>query len=201
MRAICVFCGSSPGRRPEYLAATADLGRLLARRGITVVYGGAQVGAMGALADAALAAGGEVVGVIPRHLVAAEVAHDGLSTLHVVASMHERKALMGRLSDGFIALPGGMGTLEEFAEVTTWSQLGLHTKPTGLLNVLGYFDRLLAFLDHAAAERFLRPEDRRRVLARPDAPALLAAMDSWEPPGTHKWMDANGSGLAVKRHP
>ena len=127
MRAICVFCGSNPGRRPEYLAAAADLGRALAGRGIRVVYGGAHVGTMGALADAALAAGGEVVGVIPRHLVDAEVAHDGLTRLHVVSSMHERKALMAQLCDGFVALPGGLGTLEEFAEVTTWSQLGLHT--------------------------------------------------------------------------
>lgn len=198
MRAICVFCGSNPGRRPEYLAAAADLGRLLAGRGIGVVYGGAQVGVMGALADAALAAGGEVVGVIPRHLVEAEVAHDGLSTLHVVASMHERKALMAQLSDGFIALPGGMGTLEEFAEITTWSQLGLHAKPTGLLNVLGYFDQLLAFLDHATGERFLRPEHRRRVLAEPQAPALLAAMDRWEPPPARKWIDADGSDLAIR---
>ena len=199
MRAICVFCGSNPGRRPEYTEATRDLGRLLAGRGISVVYGGAHVGTMGALADAALAAGGEVIGVIPRHLVDAEVAHEGLTRLHVVSSMHERKALMAQLSDGFIALPGGLGTLEEFSEVTTWSQLGLHTKPTGLLNVLGYYDHLLSFLDHAAAERFLRPEHRSLVLAEPGAAELLAAMAAWQPSGAHKWIDADGSDLAIRR--
>jgi hypothetical protein len=199
MRAICVFCGSNPGRRPEYQAATAELGRVLAGQGIRVVYGGAHVGTMGALADAALAAGGEVTGVIPRHLVDAEVAHEGLTELHVVPSMHERKARMAQLSDGFIALPGGLGTLEEFAEVTTWSQLGLHTKPTALLNVLGYFDQLLSFLDHAAAERFLRPEHRGLVIAEPGPAALLAAMDRWQPPSAHKWIDADGSDLAVRR--
>jgi uncharacterized protein (TIGR00730 family) len=199
MRAICVFSGSNPGRRPEYLAAAAELGLLLAGRGIRVVYGGAHVGTMGALADAALGAGGEVIGVIPRHLAEAEVAHDGLTKLHVVSSMHERKALMAQLSDGFVALPGGLGTLEEFAEITTWSQLGLHTKPAGLLNVLGYYDRLLSFLDHASAERFLRPEHRALVLAQRDPAALLAAMARWQPPGTHKWMDAGGSDLAIRR--
>lgn len=199
MRAVCVFCGSNPGGRPEYLAAAAGLGRLLAGRGITVVYGGARVGTMGALADAALAAGGQVTGVIPEQLVAAEVAHDGLTTLHVVSSMHERKALMAELSDAFIALPGGLGTLEEFAEVTTWAQLGLHAKPTGLLNVLGYYDLLLSFLDHAAAERFLRPEHRALVLAGPGPDGLLAAMERWQPPGAHKWLNADGSDLALRR--
>ena len=155
LRSVCVFCGSNPGRRPEYQAAAAALGRLLAGRGIRVVYGGAHVGTMGALADAVLAAGGEITGVIPAQLVAAEVAHPGLADLRVVGSMHERKATMASLADGFIALPGGIGTLEEFAEVVTWSQLGLHAKPTGLLNVLGYYDDLLRFLDHAVAERFL----------------------------------------------
>lgn len=199
MRAICVFCGSNPGRRGEYPAAAAELARVLAGRGISIVYGGARVGIMGALADAALAAGGEVIGVIPRHLVDAEVAHGGLTKLHVVSSMHERKALMAQLCDGFIALPGGLGTLEEFSEVTTWSQLGLHAKPAGLLNVAGYYDQLLAFLDHAAAERFLRPEHRSLVLAEPDPAALLAAMDRWQPPAAGKWMDADGSDLAVRR--
>ena len=160
MRSVCVFCGSNPGRRPEYLAGAADLGRVLAARGIRVVYGGAHVGLMGALADAVLAAGGEIVGVIPGLLVDAEVAHPGLSDLRVTGSMHERKALMADLSDGFIALPGGLGTLEEFAEIVTWAQLGLHAKPTGLLNLLGYYDGLLGFLDHATAERFVRPDHR-----------------------------------------
>ena len=158
MRSVCVFCGSNPGRRPEYLAGAADLGRTLAARGLRVIYGGAHVGTMGALADAVLAAGGEVIGVIPGLLVDAEVAHPGLTDLRVTGSMHERKAMMADLSDGFIALPGGLGTLEEFAEIVTWAQLGLHAKPTGLLNLLGYYDGLLGFLDHATAERFVRPD-------------------------------------------
>lgn len=199
MRAVCVFCGSNPGRRPEYLAGAADLARLLAGRGIGIVYGGAHVGTMGALADAALAAGGKVTGVIPRHLVEAEVAHEELSKLHVVSSMHERKALMAQLSDAFIALPGGLGTLEEFAEVTTWSQLGLHAKPTGLLNLLGYFDDLLQFLDHGVAERFIRPTHRDLVICQPEPAALLAALEAWQAPAGHKWMDADGSDLAVRR--
>lgn len=199
MRAVCVFCGSNPGRRPEYLAGAAGLARLLAGRGIGIVYGGAHVGTMGALADAALAAGGEVTGVIPRHLVEAEVAHEGLSKLHVVSSMHDRKALMAQLSDAFIALPGGLGTLEEFAEVTTWSQLGLHAKPTGLLNLLGYFDDLLRFLDHGVAERFIRPTHRDLVICQPEPAALLVALEEWQAPAGHKWMDADGSDLAVRR--
>ena len=149
-----------------------------------MVYGGAHVGLMGALADAVLAAGGEIVGVIPGLLVDAEVAHPGLSDLRITGSMHERKALMAELSDGFIALPGGLGTLEEFAEIVTWAQLGLHAKPTGLLNLLGYYDGLLGFLDHAAAERFVRPDHRDMILARPSVAELLAAMDGWSaPPG------------------
>jgi hypothetical protein len=193
MRAVCVFCGSSLGGRPDYLAGAANLARTLARSGIRIVYGGAHVGTMGALADAALAAGAEVVGVIPRALVEAEIAHNRLSTLHVVESMHERKAMMARLSDAFIALPGGMGTLEEFAEVTTWTQLGLHSKPTGLLNVSGYYDHLLRFLDHAVAERFVTPEHRNLIVASSEPRALLAALDSWQPPASPKWMDADGT--------
>ena len=199
MRSVCVFCGSNPGRPPQYLAGAASLGRDLARRGIRTVYGGAHVGTMGALADAALAAGGEVIGVIPGHLVAAEVAHQGLTDLRVVASMHERKALMADLADGFIALPGGLGTLEEFAEVTTWTQLGLHAKPTGLLNLLGFYDHLLSFFDHVTAERFMRPEHRDLVIARSDPAELLAAMDQWTPPASHKWIAADGSDLKLGR--
>lgn len=199
MRAVCVFCGSNPGRRPEYLAGAATLARTLAGRGIRLVYGGAHVGTMGAVADAALAAGGEVVGVIPRHLVSAEVAHLGLTRLHVVDSMHERKALMAELSDAFIALPGGLGTLEEFAEVTTWSQLGLHAKPTGLLNVLGYFDSLLEFLDHATAERFLPAGHRGLVLSHSQPLALLEAMEHWQAPRPPKWIDEEGADLAIRR--
>jgi uncharacterized protein (TIGR00730 family) len=195
MRSVCVFCGSNPGRHPEYLAGAADLGRALASRGIRVVYGGAHVGVMGALADAVLAAGGEIIGVIPGLLVDAEVAHSGLTELRVTGSMHERKATMAGLAEGFIALPGGLGTLEEFAEIVTWAQLGLHAKPTGLLNLLGYYDDLLRFLDHATHERFMRPGHREMILAGPSVAELLAAMDGWTAPPRNpaKWIDADGS--------
>jgi uncharacterized protein (TIGR00730 family) len=201
MRSVCVFCGSNPGRRPEYLAGAADLGRTLAARGIRVVYGGAHVGLMGALADAVLAAGGEIIGVIPGLLVDAEVAHPGLSELRVTGSMHERKAVMAELADGFIALPGGIGTLEELAEIVTWAQLGLHAKPTGLLNVLGYYEGLLGFLDHAMEERFVRLDHREMILARPTAAELLAVMDGWTaPPRTPaKWIDADGTDVVPSR--
>lgn len=192
MRSICVFCGSNPGRRPEYLEGAELLAREIVARGVRVVYGGARVGMMGALADSALAAGGEVVGVIPEHLLGAELAHPGLSELHVVGTMHERKALMAELSDGFVAPPGGIGTLEEFAEVTTWSKLGLHAKPTGLLNVLGYYDRFLDFLDHAVGERFMRDEHRRIVLCETSPDALLDEMERWTPPSGARWLDADG---------
>jgi uncharacterized protein (TIGR00730 family) len=199
MRSVCVFCGSNPGRRPEYLAAAAELGQALAGRGLRVVYGGAHVGAMGALADAVLATGGEITGVIPGQLVEAEVAHRGLADLRVVGSMHERKALMADLSDAFIALPGGLGTLEEFAEILTWAQLGLHAKPAGLLNVAGYYDGLLAFLDHAQAEYFLRPAHRDMIISRPDVAGLLAAVEAATArapaPVAHKWMDSGGADL------
>ena len=203
LESVCVFCGSNPGRRPGYMAGAADLGRILAARGTRVVYGGAHVGLMGALADAVLAAGGEIIGVIPGLLVDAEVAHPGLSELRVTGSMHERKALMAELADGFIALPGGIGTLEEFAEIVTWAQLGLHAKPTALLNVLGYYDELLRFLDHATEERFVRPVYREQILARPSAAELLAAMDGWTaPPRTPaKWIDADGSDIVPGRGP
>ena len=188
VRTICVFCGSNAGARPEYLSAVDDLARGLAGRGLRVVYGGAAVGAMGALADAAMRAGGEVIGVIPQALVDAEVAHGGLSELRVVDSMHERKAVMAELADGFIALPGGLGTLEELAEVTTWAQLGLHAKPIGLLDPLGYFDLLMGFLDHAVEERFLRPEHRALLLREPAVDPLLHAMAAWTPPTVAKWL-------------
>jgi uncharacterized protein (TIGR00730 family) len=186
---LCIFCGSSPGARPDYAAATEELAQLLARRGIGVVYGGASVGLMGLLADSALAAGGEVVGVIPAALEAKEIAHTGLTDLHVVGSMHERKALMAELSDGFIALPGGSGTLEELFEVFTWSQLGLHRKACALLNVAGYYDGLEAFLDHAVRERFLRAEHRAMLLCEDTPPAVLDALERFEPPVVDKWLD------------
>ncbi|MDP9434267.1 MAG: TIGR00730 family Rossman fold protein [Actinomycetota bacterium] len=190
MRSLCVFCGSNPGRQPVYMDAVRSLATVLAEEEIRIVYGGAHVGTMGALADTALEAGGEVIGVIPEQQVGEEVAHTGLTELHVVGSMHERKALMAELSDGFIALPGGLGTLEEFAEVVTWSQLGLHRKPTGLLNTAGYYDSLLGFLDHAVVERFLRAEDRALVLAETEVRPLLRLMRAWAPNQQRGWKPA-----------
>ena len=181
MTSLCVFCGSSPGARPDYAEAATALGRLLAARGIRLVYGGGNVGIMGVLADACLGAGGEVVGVIPRQLWQLEVGHTGATEMHVVASMHERKALMSELADAFVALPGGIGTMEEFFEVWTWGQLGLHAKPCGLLDAGGYFEPLIRFLDHMVEERFLRPEQRARVLVDRDPVALLDRLAAARP--------------------
>lgn len=189
MRRVCVFCGSSRGSRPAYEAAARETGALLAARGSGLVYGGGNVGLMGAVADAALAAGGEVIGVIPEALVGWEVAHAGLTELRVVASMHERKALMADLSDAFIALPGGFGTFEELCEVLTWSQLGFHAKPCGLLNVEGYFDPLLALFNRAVEERFLRPAHRTLALEERDPARLLDLLDAYQPPPIDKWID------------
>ena len=186
---LCIFCGSSPGARPAYARATQELARLLAGRGIGIVYGGASVGLMGLLADTALAAGGEVTGVIPQALEAKEIAHSGLTRLEVVGSMHERKALMAQLSDGFIALPGGSGTLEELFEVFTWSQLGLHRKPCALLNVAGYYDGLAGFLDHAVEERFMKAAHRAMLLCEDTPGAVLAALERFEAPVVDKWLD------------
>jgi uncharacterized protein (TIGR00730 family) len=188
MRRICVFCGSSPGTRPEYGAAAEEMAAELVRRNIGLVYGGGNVGLMGIIADAVLRAGGEVQGVIPEHLMAREVGHRGLTKLHVVRSMHERKALMADLSNAFVALPGGLGTLEEFCEVVTWTQLGLHAKPCGVLNVLGYYSPLLAMFDHAVGERFLKPENRALVLARERPADLLQALEEWRPVHVEKWL-------------
>ena len=179
---VCVFCGSSPGARPAYIQAARHMGQTLARRGLTLVYGGARVGTMGQLAQAALDAGGHVIGVIPRTLVDMEVAHTGLPDLRIVGSMHERKALMADLADAFIALPGGLGTIDEFFEVLCWSQLGLHAKPCGLLNVEGYYDRLTAFLDHSVEEQFVRATHRRFVLVEQDAETLLDAFAAYRAP-------------------
>jgi uncharacterized protein (TIGR00730 family) len=189
MHRICVFAGSSPGARPEYALAAQELGRALLARRIGVVYGGARVGLMGAVADTVLAGGGLVTGVIPEGLVAKEIAHDGLTELRVVRSMHERKAMMNDLADAFIALPGGWGTLEEFFEVLTWAQLGLHRKPCGLLNAHGYFDRLLSFIDHSVDERFVRSHHRSMVLVARSADELLRQFDSYVPPVVEKWID------------
>ena len=187
MRGLCVYCGSSPGRRPLFLAAAREMGRELADQGIGLVYGGGSVGLMGELADTVLAAGGEVVGVIPQFLVDAEVAHTGLTELVVVESMHARKAKMASLADGFAALPGGLGTLEELVEMLTWSQLGLHGKPCGLLDVDGYFDGLLAFLDRAVEEGFVKPVHRGLLLTA-DAPReLLRRMAAFRHRPAGKW--------------
>jgi uncharacterized protein (TIGR00730 family) len=189
LQRVCVFTGSSAGVRPEYHDAARDLGHLLAQRGIGLVYGGARVGLMGAVADAALEAGGTVIGVIPQALVAKEIAHSGLTELRVVASMHERKAMMADLAEAFVALPGGWGTLEEFFEVLTWAQLGLHRKPCGLLNVCGYFDGLLTFAEHAAGEGFVRREHREMVFVAHSPVALLDRMVRYQPPLVEKWID------------
>jgi hypothetical protein len=188
MKRLCVFCGSSVGARPAYRLAAKRLGETLARRRIGLVYGGGRVGLMGALADAALAAGGEVVGVIPESLLAREVGHAGLTDLHVVGSMHERKALMASLSDGFMALPGGSGTLDELFEIITWAQLGLHSRPCAVLNVQSYFNPLIALLDHAVTEGFLRLEHRRMVLEGTDADRLLDRMEIYQAPVVEKWI-------------
>ena len=189
MRSVCVFCGSSPGGNPAYLAAAQAIGREIAGRGLKLVYGGAKVGLMGAVADAALAAGGEVTGVLPKALMIKEIGHTGLSRLEVVDSMHERKARMAELSDGFVALPGGAGTLEEIFEIWTWGQLGFHGKPAGFLNVAGYFDKLAGFLDHTVAEAFVKPVHRDMLIFRDDPTALLDALAAYKAPATGKWLE------------
>lgn len=190
MNSLCVFCGSNPGASPEYAEAAVRLGGILARRGIRIVYGAGRVGLMGVVADAALAAGGEVIGVIPEALAKREVAHDRLTSLEIVDSMHERKARMSELADGFIALPGGIGTLEEWFEVWTWSQLGFQPKPCALLNVAGYYDHLLAFLDHVTGEGFLSPVHRGMALVDDDPERLLDRLAVWRSPSLPKWIDA-----------
>jgi uncharacterized protein (TIGR00730 family) len=193
MKRVCVFCGSSPGANPRYRQHAEHLGVILAQRRLTLVYGGGNVGLMGVLADAVLAHGGEVIGVIPQALMDREVGHTGLDDLRVVGSMHERKALMADLSDGFIALPGGIGTLEEFCEVLTWAQLGMHAKPCGLVNVDGYFDQLIAFLDHGVGERFFRPEHRAMVLIAAEPAGLLDRFADYQPPQLEQWIDRGSS--------
>ncbi len=182
IRSICVFCGASSGRDPRYAAAAAVTGERLAARGIQLVYGGGRLGLMGTVADAALAAGGRVVGVIPRGLVDRELAHTGVSELRIVDTLHERKAIMAQLADGFIALPGGLGTLEELAEVLSWAQLDLHAKPVGLLDVGGYFGSLEAFLDQAVGEGFVAERHRRLLLVDDDLDRLLDRFAAWRPP-------------------
>jgi uncharacterized protein (TIGR00730 family) len=190
IRRVAVFCGSNPGARPEYVAAAKLLGRTLASRGIGLVYGGSNVGLMAAIADEMLDELGDVIGVIPRTLVEREVANTSLGDLRIVGSMHERKALMAELADGFIALPGGIGTLEEFFETWTWAQLGMHQKPCGLLNAAGYYDPLLAFLDRSVEEKFVRAVHRKMVIVEDDPATLLNRFEAYEPPQVVKWINA-----------
>jgi uncharacterized protein (TIGR00730 family) len=190
MPRLCVFCGSNVGARPEYAAAAREFAAAAVRRGLGLVYGGGNVGLMGVVADAALAAGGEVIGVIPSALQAKELAHAGLTELHVVRSMHERKAVMADLSDGFAALPGGVGTLEELFEILTWGQLGIHAKPVGVLDTAGFYQPLLRFLDHQVEERFLKPKHRALVHVAAEPERLLDMLSKAPPgPAEPKWLD------------
>jgi uncharacterized protein (TIGR00730 family) len=187
---LCVFCGSSAGQDPVYLATARALGEALANNGIELVYGGASVGLMGAVADAVLAKGGYVIGVMPQALVDKEIAHKGLSDLRVVGSMHERKALMAELADGFIALPGGLGTFEELFEVWTWAQLGYHRKPCALLNAGGFYDKLTDFLDDVVERGFVKPIHRAMLIVENDPAVLIQAIRAYEPPKVDKWIKA-----------
>lgn len=190
IRRLAIFCGSNPGVRPDYMEGVRSLGRILCERGIGVVYGGSSVGLMATLSDVMLDELGDVIGVIPRMLVEREVANTQLADLRIVESMHERKALMADLADGFVALPGGIGTLEEFFEIWTWGQLGMHEKPCGLLNIAGYFDPLLAFLDRAVEEKFVRQVHREMVIVESDPSRLLDRFQAYEPPRVVKWINA-----------
>jgi uncharacterized protein (TIGR00730 family) len=193
LSSVCVFCGSNGGADPVYLETATEVGRTLAERGLRLVYGGGKVGMMGAIADGALAAGGDVVGVIPQQIFDLEIGHEGLGDLRVVGSMHERKALMAELADAFVALPGGIGTFEELFEVYTWAQLGLHRKPLGLLDIAGYYAPLETMLDHAVEQRFLRPETRAMLVRDDSLDGLLARFAAWEAPGLPKWIDRNAT--------
>jgi len=190
---ICVFSGSNPGRKPEYVQAARELGKALAKADIGVVYGGASIGLMGAVADAAMEQGGEVIGIIPQALVDKEIAHPGLTDLRVVGSMHERKAMMSELSDGFVALPGGLGTLEELFEVWTWAQLGYHSKPCAVYNLGGFYDGLTGWLDHVVSEQFIKPQHRGMLIVESQPQPLIQAMSEYEvPSGVVKWVEKEG---------
>lgn len=194
LKSVCVFCGSNTGKGETYSRAARALAAAVAQRSLRLVYGGGSIGLMGVLGEAALAAGGHVIGVTPRRLLEREVVHKGLTELHVVETMNERKALMAQISDAFIALPGGMGTLDELFEMVTWNQLGFHRKPCGLLDAAGYFRPLMAFLDHAVTERFVTPEHRAMLIVEEDAARLLARLTSEPPPESSKWMDPVAGG-------
>lgn len=189
LKTVCVFCAANPGSHPVYVERAAAMGRHLAQSKRRLVYGGGRTGLMGALADAALDAGGEVIGIMPRHLVDREVAHTGLTELRVVASMHERKSLLAELADGFLAMPGGLGTLEELFEIWTWGQLGLHSKPYGLLQVEGFFAPLLDFLDQAVTAGFIRAANREMLVVDDDPAALIARMEAAPVPPVPRWLD------------
>ncbi|RVT92859.1 TIGR00730 family Rossman fold protein [Sphingomonas crocodyli] len=189
MKRLCVFCGSSPGNDPAYAEAARALGRAIAEAGMGLVYGGGRVGLMGIVADSAMAAGGEAIGVIPQGLFDKEVGHKGLTELRVVDSMHTRKAMMADLSDGFVALPGGIGTLEELFEIWTWGQLGDHAKPFALMNVGGFYDPLAVFLDRLVETGFVKPEHRGMLVTGDEPTALIAAMRAYEPPALGKWIE------------
>ena len=186
---ICVFCGSNGGKDPAFIATAAETGKFLAQRNIGLVFGGGRVGLMGKVADTVMDSGGNVVGIIPRSLAEKEVAHERLSELHIVGSMHERKAMMAKLSDGFIAMPGGFGTFEEICEVITWTQLGFQSKPCGILNVRGYYDDLISLFDRATSQGFIRPEHRSLVLVGKTIDELHEKMTEFTPPGLDKWID------------
>jgi uncharacterized protein (TIGR00730 family) len=191
MRRIAVYCGSSAGASPQFRQAADELGRLLVARECGLVYGGGSVGLMGTLADAVLTAGGDVVGVIPRALATKELLHTGVPDMRIVKTMHDRKALMAELADAFIAMPGGYGTLEELFEVMTWAQLGIHPKSIGLLNVGGYFDHLMRMIDHAIAERFIKPQHRELFVIDQNAETLLDKLQQHQQPVVRKWLDAD----------
>ena len=193
IRRLCVFCGSSAGNEASYADAASELGQAMSARDIGLVYGGGGIGLMGIVADAVLDGDGQVTGVIPQTLEERELAHAGVADMRVVQTMHERKALMAQLSDAFIALPGGIGTLEEFFEVWTWGQLGVHRKPCGLLNVAGYFDPLLSLIDHMVDAGFLRPAHRAMVVVEVSPERLLQRLDEYEPPDTNRWLDEAGT--------
>ena len=190
IKSICLFCGSSPGMDPAFKLAAVQLGTTLAHNNIRLIYGGGHVGLMGVAADACLLAGGEVVGVIPKKLMDKEVGHAGLTQMHVVETMHERKAMMTRLCDGFIALPGGYGTLDELFEALTWQQLSYHLLPVGVLNVSGFFDHLIQFLDHAREQRLLRDAHRDSLIVDTDLTRLIGRMQKFVPPNNEKWLDS-----------
>ncbi|MBI1282459.1 MAG: TIGR00730 family Rossman fold protein [Anaerolineaceae bacterium] len=188
MKQVCIFCGSYTGTQPMYAAAAHAMGMGLAQRGLGLVYGGGRVGLMGAVADGTLVGGGKVTGIIPQSLVDRELAHVGLSELHVVASMHQRKALMAEIADAFVAMPGGFGTLDELFEIITWAQLGFHNKPIALLNIGGYFDPLRTFIDHMVTEGFVKPEHRDAVLVKNEVDDLLDTLLTYQPPQLEKWI-------------